>query len=124
MTTTVPVVSEPLHRALGLTDEEAEQIDGILARPDLAAAGWGPPAEGLPPQWGTPDPAGLAIDLRLAGVHHVLVVGTEADPLPFPAEALDAMEGWTRAPGGDAVQWWYRTSLTWTDPDLLGEAGF
>ena len=34
------------------------------------------------------------------------------------------MEGWTRAPGGDAVQWWYRTSLTWTDPDLLGEAGF
>ena len=33
MTTTVPVVSEPLHRALGLTDEEAERIDGILARP-------------------------------------------------------------------------------------------
>lgn len=104
--------------------EPGRLLYGILARPDLAAAGWGPPAEGLPPQWGTPDPAGLAIDLRLAGVHHVLVVGTEADPLPFPAEALDAMEGWTRAPGGDAVQWWYRTSLTWTDPDLLGEAGF
>jgi len=33
VTTTVPVVSEPLHRALGLTDEEAEQIEGILARP-------------------------------------------------------------------------------------------
>jgi len=33
VTTTVPVVSEPLHRALGLTDEEAERIDGILARP-------------------------------------------------------------------------------------------
>ena len=33
VTTTVPVVSEPLHRALGLTDEEAEQIDRILARP-------------------------------------------------------------------------------------------
>ena len=33
MTTTVPVVSEPLQRALGLTDEEAERIDGILVRP-------------------------------------------------------------------------------------------
>jgi len=29
----VPDVSEPLHRALGLTDDEAEQIDGILGRP-------------------------------------------------------------------------------------------
>ncbi len=30
---TVPDVSEPLHRALGLTDDEAEQIDSILGRP-------------------------------------------------------------------------------------------
>ena len=31
--TTVPDVSESLHRALGLTDDEAERIDSILGRP-------------------------------------------------------------------------------------------
>ncbi len=29
----MPVVSQPLHRALGLTDDEAVRIDEILGRP-------------------------------------------------------------------------------------------
>ena len=62
-------------------------------------------------QLALPTPSALALDLRHAGIRHVLFRDTGLqDPTEFYA-VLDGMDGWERSEDfGDGVEWWYRTA--------------
>ncbi len=58
-----------------------------------------------------PNPSALALDLRHAGIAHVLFRDTGIGDTTKFYSVMDSMEGWERSEDfGDGVDWWYRTS--------------
>ena len=88
---------------------------------ELLAVGYPELARSLMPAW-RPEPEGLAIDLRQAGVDHVFVRERDlAHPQAVLAQ-LDQMPGWTRGASEGGVHWWFRNALLWEHPWLLDDA--
>ena len=59
-----------------------------------------------------PWPAARAVDLRNAGICHILVRDADMQDPDRLHRILDEMDGWERYPDpGDGVQWWYETGL-------------
>jgi hypothetical protein len=57
-----------------------------------------------------PSPAALAVDLRNADVHDILVRDADMQEPERLHRILDAMDGWEHYPDtGDGVQWWYES---------------
>jgi len=107
---------EPIHR------RRVPLSNASLPDPDLLglmSVGYPEFSRSIHPDW-RPEPEGLAVDLRQAGVDHLLV--RERD-LAKPSEvlrALDELPGWTRGSSDMGVHWWFRSALLWDDPDLDG----